>query len=213
MSQFSFQRGFPGFAFLLVITCLAFAAEIKAQITIQGVLDRTTYTDSAAFRVVTNAGFTYEVTLNGRPIAAGVTNNVGVMDYYDLAVRQTRLSDGAVSNVLVRFIVLSSRRDSPERGLIEWVPLPPIPSTAAEMTGARLELITPQTFPAGLDVPVIARVEDSAGNERRVNGWISAEGFEGSAFRLLRGTGHGFFISAGAGSLDLQSPSSIVANQ
>src|SRR6185436_5999437 len=113
MSRLSFYRGFLRFVFLPVIAWSAFVTDVKAQITIQGVTDRTTYTDSAAFRVVTNTGATYDVTLNGRPILAGVTNTVGVMDYYDLAVRQTRISDGAVSNALVRFIVLSSRRGSP----------------------------------------------------------------------------------------------------
>ena len=180
---------------------IGFPALSRAQtVTIQGIADRTVYDDSAAFRVVTNAGFTYEVTLNGAPVPAGVTNTVGVMDYYDLAVRQTQISNGAITNALVRFIVLSSRRGSPERGLIEWFPLPPIPSTAAEMAGVRLSLITPQDYPAGLDIPVVARVEDGAGNVRRVNGWVSAAGFGGSNFRILRGVGHGFLPPAAAGS-------------
>ena len=55
------------------------------------------------------------------------------------------------------------------------------------MAGARLNLMTPQDYPAGLDIPVVARVEDNAGNERRVNGWVSATGYELNAFRVLRG--------------------------
>ena len=165
-------------------------------ITIDGVVDKTKYDDRATFRVQTNAGFTYQVTLNGLPVPAGVSNTIARMDYYDLYVTRTDNSTLAVSNALVRFIVQSTRRGDPERGLIEWVPLPPIPSTAAEVAGARLQIITPQDYPAGLEIPVIARVADGLDNERRVNGWVSAPGFEGSAFRLLRGYGHGFLPPA-----------------
>lgn len=182
------------------LALIGMVAGARAQITIQGVADRTSYTDSASFRVVTNAGFTYEVTLNGASVPAGVTNTVGVMDYYDLAVRRTETATSATTNALVRFIVLSSRRGSPERGLIEWFPLPPIPSTAAEMAGAQLSLVTPQNYPAGLEIPVIARVENGAGDIRRVNGWVSAPGYASSAFRILRGVGHGFLPPATAGS-------------
>ena len=167
---------------------------LRAQpLIVEGVSDRTTYTDSVSFRVVTDAGFKYGATLNGAEVPAGITNRITRMDYYDLVVSRTNDSTSAVSNALVRFIVLSSRRGSPERGLIEWVPLPPVASTAAEMVGARLNLMTPQDYPAGLDIPVVARVEDNAGNERRVNGWVSATGYELNAFRVLRGVGFGLF--------------------
>ena len=166
---------------------------LRAQtLAIEGVTDRTSYTDSASFRVVTNAGFNYGATLNGVMVPAGVTNRITVMDYYDLMVRRTNALTSAVTNALVRFIVVSSRRGSPELGLIKWVPLPPIPSTAAEMEGARLHLMAPQDYPAGLDIPVVARVEDAAGNERRVNGWVRAPGYEVNAFRVLRGVGFGW---------------------
>src|SRR2546423_3932753 len=142
-----------------------------AQITIDGVTDKTTYTDSASFRVQTNAGYTYEVTLNGQPMPAGVFNTVSTMDYYDLFVRRTQISDSSVATGLVRFIVLSSQRGDPEKGLIKWTPYPSIPSTAREFAGAQLRLIAPQAFPRGFEIPIIAWVEDSQGNERRANGF------------------------------------------
>ena len=179
---------------------LSVALSIQAQnITIDGVSDRTTYTDAASFRVQTNAGFTYLATLNGVPVPVGITNRITIMDYYDLVVSRTNSSDNSVTNMLVRFIVLSSRRGSPERGLIEWVPLPPIPSTAAEVAGAQLDLVAPQTYPAGLDIPVIARVENGDGSARRVNGWLNAPGYEANAFRILRGVGFGLLPPATAG--------------
>ncbi len=180
-------------AFLFFLA--AFSARAQA-ILIDGVTDRSTYTDSVTLRVQTNAGFSYQVTLNGASIEAGVFHTVNKMDYYDLAVTRVDLFSSLVTNAVVRFIILSSQRGSPELGLIQWVPLPPISSTAAEMAGASLELIMPRDFPAGIDIPVVARLEDNAGNARRVNGWVSAPGFEASAFRILRGVGFGFLPPA-----------------
>lgn len=180
------------------LVAMATAAFAQA-IVIDGVVDRTKYDNQATFRVQTNAGFTYVVTLNGASVPAGISNTVRRMDYYDLRVTRTDVNTLAVSNALVRFIVQSTQRGDPERGLIQWVPLPPIPSTAAEMTGAQLDLVTPQDYPAGLDIPIIARVEDGLGNARRVNGWVSAPGFEASAFRILRGVGFGLLPPAAAG--------------
>ena len=186
----------------LLLALLSTGLASAQTITIDGVADRVTRTNSATFRVQTNAGFSYAVTLNGAAVPAGVSNTVTKMDYYELAVTRTNLSTLAVANALVRFIIESSNRlkasatTSPELGLLEWVPLPPISSTAAEMAGARLNLIAPQDYPAGLEIPVFARVEDAVGNERRVNGWVSAPGFESGAFRILRGHGHGFLPPA-----------------
>jgi len=195
-------------AFVIVYGFLS--ASLRAQtVTIEGVADRANYRDSAAFRVVTNAGFTYEVTLNGAPVPAGVTNRVLIMDYYDLAVRRTQISDSSVTNVLVRFIVESSRRlkpgggTSPELGLLEWFPLQPIPSTAAEVVGLgnRMHLMMPALYPAGLEIPVVIRIEDGLGEQTcRVNGWVTNSGVDAPPFRVLRGVGHGFLPPASPGS-------------
>ena len=61
---------------------------------------------------------------------AVTTNLVNVMDYYELAARQTEVSSGTVTTQAVKFIVVSSERGSPETGLIKWTPYPPIPSAA-----------------------------------------------------------------------------------
>ena len=194
--------GFALFGCVAICTCAS-----AQTLTIDGVTDRSNFRDRAAFRVQTNVGFTYAVTLNGKPVPAGVTNIVDVMDYYDLAVSRTQTSNGSVTNRLVRFIVESSRRlkatssTSPEFGLLEWTPLAPIPSTAAEMAGAQLKLMTPQDYPAGLDIPVIARVTDEEGNARRVNGVVTVPGFESGNFRVLRGVGFGLLPPAQPGTI------------
>src|SRR6185503_39088 len=131
------------------------AGAFAQSITIDGVTDRSTYTDSVSFRVQTNAGFSYQVTLNGSAVPVGVFNTLTRMDYYDLAVSRANDSTSTVTNVLVRFIVLSSRRGSPEKGLIEWTPYPSIPATASEFAGAQLRLVVPRDYPMGLEVPIV----------------------------------------------------------
>jgi hypothetical protein len=190
---------FSRFILALISLVAATTAAFAQTIVIDGVVDRTKYDNQATFRVQTNAGFSYVVTLNGAPVQPGIFHTVLKMDYYDLAVTRTDNNTLAVSNALVRFIVQSTQRGDPERGLVQWVPLPPISSTAAEMAGAQLDLVTPQDYPAGLDIPIIARVEDGLGKARRVNGWVSAPGFEASAFRILRGVGFGLLPPASAG--------------
>jgi len=123
---------FVAFLRLGVLVAVSLAVGLQAQIVITGVADRTSYTDSATFQVVAVAGFTDVVTLNGKPIAGGVTHRVTTMDYYDLAVTRTEIATDDVTSALVRFIVLSSNRGSPERGLIQWTPYPPINSGSGD---------------------------------------------------------------------------------
>lgn len=164
----------------------------QATLTINGISDRTKYDNSVTLSVPSTAGYTYEVLLNGKQLATDANHVVNVMDYYELSVTRTNTSTLDVTNRVIRFIVQSSRRGDPERGLLEWSPYPPIPSTSAEFAGAQLKLVTPSVYPQDLDVPVAAWVENPNGSIRRGNGWVSAPGFESSAFRILRGHGHGF---------------------
>jgi len=185
---------------LSTLAALLLATSVDAQL-INGVTDRMVYTDQASFTVPTNAGYTYEVTLNGTPVVGGVTHTIRRADYYDLFARRVANVGGAVSNQLVRFIVLLSNRgngsDHPERGLIEWTPYPPIPSGSAEFAGGRLHVVAPANYPAGPEIPVVAWVDDSPGNGRRVNGNITAAGFP--PLPLYRGVGHTFLPGATVG--------------
>ncbi len=182
-----------------MVVGLAAVFQCHGQIVINGVVDRTSYTDSATFIVVAAPGFSDEVTLNGHPVASGVSHTVRTMDYYDLAVRRTEVATDDVTTALVRFIVLSSSRGSPERGLIQWTPFPPTTSASEEFAGATLDVLAPASYPAGLDIPMVARVWEADGQARRVNGWVRAPGFESAAFRMVRGVGFGFLPGAATG--------------
>jgi len=182
--------------FLSLAFCAAWTAQGQFVV---GITDRQIFTDTASFSVPTNAGFTYEVTLNGTNLPAGVTHVVNRMDYYDLVVRRTQLSDQSSFSQLVRFIVRSSQRGSPETGLIQWTPYPPIPSGAGQFAGGQLHVVTPQQYPAGLEIPVIAWMDDGPGNGRRVNGNVTSTAFVERPLPLRRGVGHAFLPAASSG--------------
>ena len=94
-----------------IIFLLAFELHLKAQAQlIVGVTDRAVYTDFATFTVPAAAGFTYEVTLNDTAVAAGVSQVVNVMDYYDLVARRTQVSDGSITSQSVRFGFFATRQ-------------------------------------------------------------------------------------------------------
>jgi hypothetical protein len=97
---------------------------------------------------------------------------------------------------LVRFRVRASERGNSEWGLPRWSPYPPIASAAAEFVGAELKIITPAEFPIGLEIPVVARVEDDLGNRLGISGIISAEDFQDYPLQLLRGVGSVFLPAA-----------------
>ncbi len=183
----------------LVLVSSAFGQAI----TVEGVTDRTTYvTASRTFRVPTLPGHSYLVLLDGKPVPAGVTNVVNVADYHEISVARTNVANGTVANALVRFIIASPNRntsgDGPENGLIEFTPYPLVPSTGGEFAGATLNLMMPQEYPPGLEIPVIARVENPDGHVRRANGFAEAGGFP--RLKILRGHGSELMPPAPAGS-------------
>ncbi|HWQ91033.1 MAG TPA: hypothetical protein VN673_05125, partial [Clostridia bacterium] len=185
-------------ASLCCLLALPTAALAQVPLTINGIADRTTYTDTASFSVPVTAGYSYTVTLDGKRLPAVLTNVIDKVDYHEVTAWRTNMSSGAVTNYTVRLIIQSSSRGSPEKGLTVWTPYPPIPSTAAELTGAQLHLVAPQYYPAGLDIPVAAWVDDGNDKIIRGNGWLTAAGFETAAFRILRGHGSGFLPAATA---------------
>ena len=169
-------------------------AAFAQPLVVNGVTDRSdNNVNSASFSVPVDPGHSYLVLLDGQRVPAGATNLVVGPDYHEISVWRTNASTGEVTNRLVRFVIMSDRGD-PERGLIPWVAYPQIPSANAEVAGATLQLMVPADYPLGLEIPVIARVENASGHARRVNGLVTADNFP--SFRILRGHGSGFLPAA-----------------
>ncbi|MFB0552744.1 MAG: hypothetical protein ACETWQ_05445 [Phycisphaerae bacterium] len=181
----------------LVFFCLfALTSSGLAQISIEGVLDKGVYDDSVFFTVRPEKGYDYTVELNGNPIEAGVSIEVNEPEYYELYVYRREQSSGVGESKLVRFIVRATERGNTEWGLPPWSPYPPIDSALAEFTGAKLKIITPAEYPLGLEIPVVAQVEDDLGNRLGIIGVISATGFQDRPLQLLRGVGSVFLPAA-----------------
>ncbi len=179
---------------------LSFDLELTAasinEISIVGVADQQDYQDIVSFTVNSAAGYDYTATLNGSAIATDVTIVLDQPDFYELYVHRRQQSSGIEESVLIHFTVMDSARGVSERGLPTWTPYPMIPSAAAEFAGGQLQIVTPAAYPMGLEIPVIARVEDSLGKRRGVNGEVTAAGFEAHPLRLFRGVGSVFLPAA-----------------
>jgi len=166
---------------------------VQAQIPVNGVADQTIYTATASFSVPTSAGHSYLVLLDGQPVLAGFTNQVTQADYHELLVFRTNMTTLEVTNRLVRFIIRASDRGSTEDGSPRWVPYPTIPSASAELAGAHIDIMAPDTFPQGLEIPVIAWVRNTQGGVVRANGQLMAAGHP--SITLRRGVGSGLLAA------------------
>jgi hypothetical protein len=170
--------------------CLLLSASSgRAAITIDGVADKKVYADRVTFTVRSEAGSDATATLNGVPVATDVPVKVDEPEYYELSVHQRQRFSGVEESRLVQFIVRATERANSEWGLPPWTPYPPIDSAAAEFAGATLTIVTPAQYPTGLEIPIIARVEDTVGNRVGVNGAVTAVGFQNRPLPLLRGVG------------------------
>jgi hypothetical protein len=101
-----------------------------------------------------------------------------------------------VTTRLVRFLVNASERGGSEWGLPPHTPLPLVQSASNEFAGARLQLIAPQSFPTGYEIPVVAWVVNEEGHAVRANGLLSAPGH--ASIQLRRGVGSGFLAATNA---------------
>lgn len=164
-----------------------------AQITIDGIADKANYNDSVTFRIQTQPGFSYEAYLNAQPVPAGTQNTITRPDFYELHVVRTETATGTVLSRMVRFLVNASSRNGTEWGLPPHVPLPLIQSSAAEFTGTALRVMTPASFPAGYEIPVVAWTVNDSGHPVRANGILAAAGQPG--IQLRRGVGSGFLAA------------------
>jgi hypothetical protein len=193
------RRQLPGNLRLVVsaaFVVLALVASARAAITIEGVQDKKVYADRVSFTIQSEAGFDYMAELNGGTVAVDVVVEVNQPDYYELNVQRRQQSSGAEESRLVRFIVRASERGNTEWGLPVWTPYPPIDSAEAEFADAALKVITPDQYPVGLEIPIVAWVVNASGSRRGVNGVIAPAGFEKDPLQLRRGVGSVFLPAA-----------------
>jgi len=170
-----------------------------AQITVEGLADRQVYVDRVSFRVPAEPGFEYACRLDGTDVPASDWIEVNQPDYHELRVIRTEPPANVVTSGLVRFIVRSSERGDSEWGLPPWTPYPVINSSSNELASAHLRLITPQDYPLGLEIPVVAWIENDQGRAVRANGLLSAP--HHPSIQLRRGVGAGFLAATNSAGL------------
>ncbi|HMJ65008.1 MAG TPA: hypothetical protein VK615_06630, partial [Candidatus Binatia bacterium] len=185
----------------VVAFSLAAILSAHAQIQVTGLTDKMTYSETVPFTIVDQPGFSYSAFLNTNPVPVGVPVTVNQPDYYELNIARTDNVTSAVTTLLVRFIVLASERANTEWGLPRQFAWPMITSSPDEFVGAHLRLLSPQQFPTGYEIPVVAWIEDDNGHAIRGNGFVAAPGHP--SIQVKRGVGSGFLGSTNsAGALD-----------
>jgi hypothetical protein len=146
-----------------------------SQITVSGVTSKA-YSgpaDQTSFTVVPTAGYSYSAFLNGVRVPIGVTNQVTKPDYYDLRVFATNQTTLAITSNLTQFLLHPSERADTEIGLPPLVIYPPIPSATGEFAGAQFRILLPESYPAGMEMPVVIWIVDADGHAVRVNGDVA----------------------------------------
>ncbi|HXE41477.1 MAG TPA: hypothetical protein VN516_00530, partial [Candidatus Baltobacteraceae bacterium] len=162
----------------------------NGQIAVNGLADKTIYNDTVTFTVPSQAGYDFLILLDTNKISTDAATTVTAVEYHELQVYRTNQTTFDVTNRLIRFIVRSSERGNTEDGIPPWTPYPLINSSSNEFSGAHLRLITPQDFPAGYEIPVVAWVENNQGHAVRANGLLATDGQ--ASIQIRRGVGSGF---------------------
>jgi hypothetical protein len=166
---------------------LVWGTVVRGQIVISGVSDRSTYAGPVVFTVAAEAGYGYGAWLDGDGVPVGEAVPVTLGGYHEVSVVRTNEATQAEESRLVRFIVRTPGRGSTEDGLPAHTPYPLVASAAEELAGGQLRVMAPAAMPLGMPVPVVARVETSAGLAMRVNGEVDAGAF--GSIPLFRGVG------------------------
>jgi hypothetical protein len=182
-----FPKMLTRLGFAVVLSILHASAQ---PLTINGVNDRGMYNDTVTFNILAQSGYTYSAFLNTNPIPAGQVITINRPDFYQLYVERTEVATSQVLTRLVQFIVEASERENTEWGLPPQTPFPVIQSSSNEFAGAHLDLVVPQDFPTGYEIPVVAWAVDNAEHAVRANGLVTAAGHP--SIQVRRGVGSGF---------------------
>jgi len=173
------------------------AGRAQEPLTVNGVTDRGDYnTNRVTFSIPTVSGYSYAVSLDGERVPTDVNVTVSTMDYHELLVSRTNVATLEVTNRRVQFILEYPLYNTTERGYPNWTPYPVVNATAGELAGARLRILTPQDYPLGLEIPVVAWLEKPDGSPIRANALLTAPGQP--SIQLFRGAGSGFLPATNA---------------
>ena len=184
---------------LLLNFCVAIVSHAQT-IGVSGVADKASYNDRVTFLITNSAGFTYGATLDSVSTPVGVSVQVNKSDFHELSIWRTNTANSHFLQPLIRFIVVPADRACCDAGLPPWVPYPFINSAAGEFAGAHLRVLAPQDYPLGMDIPVVAWIENAQGHAVRVNGALTAAARPSILIR--RGVGSGLLpATASAGPL------------
>ncbi len=178
---------------------------ISAAITVTGLTTKTSYDDSVTYTVASEAGFTTVSRLDGQVINASSGFTSTVVGYHELNITRTPNAGGAAETALYQYIVQDAagrNGGNADNGLPSWVPVPQVDAPAAVIDAQQALFVVPQQIPAGVNLPVVARLAtDASGLIAKVNATALTYEPGGATMthRLYRGAGAGQFPAFAAG--------------
>ncbi|MCC7377700.1 MAG: hypothetical protein IT581_23765 [Verrucomicrobiales bacterium] len=184
----------PGLTSLLFL--FLFPARLHAaEITIEGLTDRTVYPDQVTFRIVPPTDTPLVATLDGAPVPVDQPVIVANPDFHELLVEPNPPSPAAPPIRRVRFIVRATERGDSEWGLPPWTPPAVVNASTEELAGARVQWLMPARYPALRPIPFAVRLEDANGNMLRLHARLESTWHE--PLQIRRGSGAGTMSAPG----------------
>lgn len=189
---------------LPILTLAALTTHLPAAITVTGLVTKNTYDDQVTYTVVNEAGFTTVCDLDGTAIPAGTAYTSRVIGYHELRITKTPNAGGAAETALYQYIVQDGAGragGNADNGLPSWVPAPQVDAPPAVLNAATPLFVVPPRVPAGVKVPVIARLTDGSGQIAKLNATALTyePGGNSMTHRLYRGAGFGQFPAFATG--------------
>ncbi len=193
----------PTLAVGLLLSAIA-VHPAPSTIPVEGLLERQVYTDAVEFRIPGQPGYEYACWLDNKPLQTNVLHRISAVDYHELRIQTTRLTDLRIEERTLPFIIRSSERNNSEWGLPPWTPFPVINSSPAEFSGRRLRVIGPAAMPRDYPIPLIAWIEETNREPVRLNGLVEVSGNRTTTLQLRRGIGSRLLAAETPGRVELE---------
>jgi hypothetical protein len=178
---------------ILLLLVLTLLAKATAQIAVNGISTRSTYTGEAIFTVPSEIGFSISAELNGNPVPLDTSTTESGPGYHELLLTKTPEAGGTSETETIQFIVRDPNRPSSDNGISTWAPLPSVAAPPTVLDETTVEFITPCAVTPGMTFPIVVRLTNTDGKIARLNAnsLISDSSGNAETLKLRRGAGAG----------------------
>ncbi len=187
------------FHLLLPLALFSFGgANSHAAISVSGLSNESNYTGPRSFTVAAPTGFVTTATLNGEPVAVGISTSAERAGFYELEVTETPAGGGAASSETFLFVIREPGRGSTETGLPPFTAVPLVNDAPSAIDSGQLVTIAPEAYPDDLPLPVIGLLQKPNGEPLWLNTAVRLADRPQHTLQLRRGFGYSLLAPLGA---------------